>query len=607
MKKSNDNREVMQYIQILMEESFWGISSSKDSLKANLLSEVKEFLFACQHDNIENAKEEASDVFMIVLCLLYQIKKTEGENYVDDIMRGVIDKLTRRYGHLFDDSLEVLTPEKELNKWKGSKEIENIRNYMFCNYDKCSFYGVMGDTNIMHSNEVYICNGCGKRIRPSKKNVFFWNKKDRKKYFELFAIMIREYASGSKDVFLEMQEQYEYLIQCLAKEIDEVKEKEQIFCKYISQKYSVDSDVVHNFCKEIAAMHKSMSKTIEDYYAAVRAGLRDVLEKYDEKDRDNIIMQLSKKTMDVVKRVDSVARFSSKSWDNQLVNKFLMSYKKGAKDRILEAQAIIHYKGEETKDLTIEISNMYNCVVGCRFCASAALPETVECLNPIDYVRQINTCVNESGINPEEFENFYVSFAGIGEPSVVIENIIQGMQMIRDLYPHVKFNIASLGFNLKAFDKLEEEDLPIRTIQVPYYSGDYYNLQGIVENLPQDYSFEKVFSRVLKCQSKHKECRIKVNYLVMKDKNDNKDEMDTIIKLVKKYVSNYETFSLKVSFLNYTRPGAENDYVSPGKEALFKISQYFDDNSVPNYVFGSFENYGTGCGQLAQGHISLED
>lgn len=605
--KNNDNRDVMQYIQTLMEESFWGKSSSKDSLKGNFLSEVKEFLFACQHDDIENAKEEASDVFMIILCLLYQIKKSEGEDYADDVMQGVIDKLTRRYGHLFDDSLEVLSPEKELDKWKDSKEIENVRNYMFCDNAKCSCYGSMGDINIVYSNGEFICNVCNKKIRPSKRNVFFWSKKDRKKYFELFAAMICEYASGSQNVFLEIQEKYGYLIQCLAKEIEECQEKEQIFCKYISQKYSVDSDIVENFCKEILIIFKTMSKTVEDYYSAVRSGLRDILEKYDEKDRVNIKMQLGKKTMDVVKRVDNVTRFSSRNWDNQLVNKFLMSYKKNGKDRILEAQVIIHYKGEETTDLTIEISNMYNCIVGCRFCASAALPETVEYLEPIDYVRQINTCVKESGIKPEEFQNFFVSFAGIGEPSVVIDNILQGMEMIRDLYPHVKFNIASLGFNLKAFDKLEEEDLPVRTIQIPYYSGDYYTLKGIVDNLPQDYSFEKVFSRVLKYQSKHKECRIKVNYLVMKDKNDNKDEMDTIINLVKKYVSNYESFSVKVSFLNYTRPGVENDFVSPGKEALFGISQYFNDNSVPNYVFGSFENNGTGCGQLAQGHISLED
>lgn len=605
--KNNDNREVMQYIQTLMEESFWGKSSSKDSLKANLLGEVKEFLFACQYDDIENAKEEASDVFMLMLCLLYQIKKAEDEDYVDDIMRGVIDKLTRRYGHLYDESLEVLSPEKELNKWKDSKKIENIRNYMFCNNDKCSYYGVMGDTNIVYSNGKFYCNGCNKRIRPSKENVYFWIKKDRKNYFELFATMICEYASGSQNVFLKIQEKYGYLIQCLAKEIDEDKEKEKIFCRYISQKYNVESDVVENFCKEILMIYKTMSKTIEDYYSAVRTGSNDILEKYDEKDRKNIKMQLGKKTMDVVKRVNNVTRFTSRNWDNQLVNKFLMSYKKNGKDRILEAQVIIHYKGEETKDLTIEISNMYNCVVGCRFCASAALPETVEYLEPIDYVRQINTCVKESGINPKEFENFFVSFAGIGEPSVVIEYILQGMEMIRDLYPYVKFNIASLGFNLKAFDKLEEDDLPIRTIQIPYYSGDYYMLKGIVENLPQDYSFEKVLSRVLKYQSKHKECRIKVNYLVMKDKNDNKEEMDTIIRLVNKYVSNFDSFSVKVSFLNYTRPGAENDFISPGKEALFRISQYFSDNSIPNYVFGSFENYGTGCGQLAQGHISLED
>lgn len=602
----NVNNEVMNSIQILMDESFWGQSSSKDSLRANLLSEVEEFIQACQHDDIENAKEEASDVIMIMLCYLYHLKKKESKICVDELMQGVIDKLHRRYGHLYDDSDNDFLPEEELAKWQENKQIENIRHYMFCDNDSCNMYGAMGDSNIDYFNGNFCCNVCGKRIKPSKRNVFFWRKRDRKKYFEILASLICEYASGSQSVFQETKEKNELLITYLAKEIDNDRFRESVFCNYMSQKYCIKYDIVEKFCKEIRNMKVNMGNVIDDYYLAIRAGGCDVFEQYSEDDKKNIRMQLCKKTMDVIRRVDNVTRFTSRSWDNQLVNKFLMSYKKSGKERILEAQVIIHYKGEETKDLTIEISNMYNCVVGCRFCASAALPETVEYLDPIDYVRQINTCVNESGVNPNEFDNFYVSFAGIGEPSVVIDRILQGMEMIRDMYSHVMFNIASFGLNINAFELLKEHNLPIRTLQIPYYSGNYEILSGIVEYLPEGYSFERVLRAVLEYQSINADCRIKVNYLVMKDRNDRKSEMDTLIQLIKTNVSDYSNFSVKVSFLNYTRPGAENDFVSPGKEALLDISKYLYENGISNYVFGSFMNYGTGCGQLAQGHISSE-
>jgi hypothetical protein len=62
-----------------------------------------------------------------------------------------------------------------------------------------------------------------------------------------------------------------------------------------------------------------------------------------------------------------------------------------------------------------------------------------------------------------------VSFAGIGEPSLVAEDIVSGAQLIQRLYPHVQFNIATSGVRTVAFEIWKRAELPLRTIQLPFY------------------------------------------------------------------------------------------------------------------------------------------
>ena len=105
------NEEMLYSIKILMEKSFWGTNSSVDSLIQNLRSEVQEFIQACENYDESNAKEEAADVLMIILCALYRI--VDFDKYsADDIAERVTSKLHRRYSHLYS----------EVNLHKNEKE-----------------------------------------------------------------------------------------------------------------------------------------------------------------------------------------------------------------------------------------------------------------------------------------------------------------------------------------------------------------------------------------------------------------------------------------------------------------------------------------------------
>ena len=121
---------------------------------------------------------------------------------------------------------------------------------------------------------------------------------------------------------------------------------------------------------------------------------------------------------EVVEKISKNIDYNSRNWNKEIIDRYLLKYDD---KRIIESMTIIHLKDDIQKDLTVEISNMYNCVVGCRFCASGSLPENKIFLSPEDYLKQVETCLEESNENPNNYPNFYIAFTGIGEPLHLLE------------------------------------------------------------------------------------------------------------------------------------------------------------------------------------------
>ena len=307
------------------------------------------------------------------------------------------------------------------------------------------------------------------------------------------------------------------------------------------------------------------------------------------------------KVFEVYKTIVKKTKYNARSWNNQLQRRFLLHYPNRRSGTLIECMSIIHYLDTSIIDLTVELSNMYNCVVGCRFCASGALPGCVKYLEPFDYVKQLNTCLIESGIDPEDYDNFYVSFAGIGEPSVVYNNLSLGMMIIRDLYPNVKFNIATFGYRIECFQFWNKLCLPIRTLQLPLYHIDTKKLSGIVTGLPSGYDLLEVIEQAVWYKINHSACRIKVNYIPMKNVNDGDGDVNRFIKKLEPFK---QDITVKISFLNYTKPAEDNGFVTSGLDRLREIEKLFIENGFSTYIFGTDENTTLGCGQLAQNHIS---
>lgn len=602
------NDQLWETIGILMNDSFWGQYSTVNKLITNLQSEVDEFIDACKDNNSSNAWEEASDVLMILLCILFKYHDNDKHN-PDELADRIVEKLHWRYADLYRNKLSE-SEENEENQWKDKKVIEHRISTMFCPNKNCQDYLKIDNNNIAFLENSFICKTCGKVINPSKKNTLFSNYKQSSEILSDICKAAVSYSKGNHNVADALFKDNQRVFRALSAYLDLCEDGavtldyKKIFSEYIHRKFNVEEQTTLSFLDEVISIKNSTNQQnslVEQYCSLIKQEKYSAKNMFSVREWDSIKNSLKETTFDVTKKIEKAINFSARSWDNQVTQKYLLECPAKNGKSIIECMSIFHYKGPSIRDLTIEVSNMYNCIVGCGFCASGALSGDVVILEPMDYVRQINTCIKESGIDPADFENFFVSFAGIGEPSFVYKNIAGGMVMIRDIYPNVKFNIATFGYDLNCFSYWNDCKLPIRTLQIPLYHTDREKLKSIVTNLPADYDLVDVLKNAVSYQKENPDCRIKLNYIPMKGKNDSEEEVNSFVNSLMPY---RKEIIVKVAFLNYTRPAEENGYVCPGEAYLNWIASVFEKSGFTCYPFGTETNTLLGCGQLAQNSIS---
>ena len=307
------------------------------------------------------------------------------------------------------------------------------------------------------------------------------------------------------------------------------------------------------------------------------------------------------KKFEVIEKLVTDIDFKFEYGNKEKIYRYLFGYDK---KRIIESMVIVHLLDDKPLDLTVEISNMYNCIVGCRFCASGSLPESSLFLSAEDYLMQVDKSLRESNINYNDYPKFYVAFTGIGEPSLVKEEIAKGIMLIKEKYPNVEVNIATTGFDNSCFEYWDKLNLPIRYFQLPYYSCEKDKVKYIIQNVPKDYDLRKNIEEAIKYKNNHKGCRVKINFVVMKGINDSKDAIDKMIHYLKIYK---QDIIIKVSYLNYTKKCRENNLYSPVQNVMNKILNRLQSSGFDCYIFGTENNTELGCGQLVQNYICDEN
>jgi tetrapyrrole methylase family protein / MazG family protein len=100
----------------------WDREQTTESLKPFLLEETYEVLEALDHGDPEAVCEELGDLLLQVV-FLSQIFEEQGEFTVEDVARGITEKLIRRHPHVFSGT--SYTSMDELNRqWERIKRSE---------------------------------------------------------------------------------------------------------------------------------------------------------------------------------------------------------------------------------------------------------------------------------------------------------------------------------------------------------------------------------------------------------------------------------------------------------------------------------------------------
>ena len=101
----------------------WDRKQTLYSLKDALLEETCELIDALDNKDIENIKEELGDVLLHVV-FHSQTACEDGLFNIEDVARGINEKLIRRHPHVFKDE-HYDTAEQVKERWDKIKEEEN--------------------------------------------------------------------------------------------------------------------------------------------------------------------------------------------------------------------------------------------------------------------------------------------------------------------------------------------------------------------------------------------------------------------------------------------------------------------------------------------------
>ena len=98
----------------------WDKQQTHKTLRPNMLEEAYEAVDAMESGNPDNLKEELGDVLLQVV-LHSQIAKDEKEFDIEDVAKGIADKLIHRHPHVFGDVM-VNSTDEILDNWEKIKK-----------------------------------------------------------------------------------------------------------------------------------------------------------------------------------------------------------------------------------------------------------------------------------------------------------------------------------------------------------------------------------------------------------------------------------------------------------------------------------------------------
>lgn len=116
--------ELIETVRTLRSENGcqWDREQTHKSLKPNMLEEAYEAVDAIDSNDMKHLKEELGDVLLQVV-LHAQIANEENAFNIDDVAKGIKEKLIRRHPHVFGE-VQVNSTQEIVDNWEQIKKAE---------------------------------------------------------------------------------------------------------------------------------------------------------------------------------------------------------------------------------------------------------------------------------------------------------------------------------------------------------------------------------------------------------------------------------------------------------------------------------------------------
>jgi adenine C2-methylase RlmN of 23S rRNA A2503 and tRNA A37 len=285
--------------------------------------------------------------------------------------------------------------------------------------------------------------------------------------------------------------------------------------------------------------------------------------------------------------------YRSRNWDRERATRYVFSFGPA----IVEASFFCHYNGGHLVKQVVELPTSFGCPVACRHCASALLP-AVNQLNTGQIVGMFDAIVAEQSMHHDE--PFLVTFSGIGEGAFQGPNLDTVCRAIHRVFPCSYFTLTTVGFDVQFLAMVDElaTKIPVHYLQITYLHYDTKVLKRVV---PTAELLKFNFPLLIAAITAMANARVRLNYVVIRDFNDNVGHAAVVAKMLDRLQSKV---TLRISSLNETGASAVHSLNPASIGAMEDIVRHFKACGFEAYIFQAYENDDMNCGQLAGNYVT---
>ena len=138
----------------------WDQRQTSQTIASHTLAETHELLDAIEREDLDNLREELGDLLFNIV-FHSRIAEEQGHFDLDDVAKGIVEKMRRRHPHVFDAKPgESFTDEQLAAQWQAIKKSEKEGQTESCDppipgEDSASLSAIQRATRMQHEAAVF--------------------------------------------------------------------------------------------------------------------------------------------------------------------------------------------------------------------------------------------------------------------------------------------------------------------------------------------------------------------------------------------------------------------------------------------------------------------